>query len=200
MFTWRTLLLSSALACAIALPASAGLLSYDEAVDGELGFLTTTFALDSAGFNVIAGSSSLISPTFDNDSFFINLAPGLRIDSIAYSISNGTQTGGTGSYSTAYATQELETNSFLQQLIGDLTSNSVSEIVPSVSTPYEFATYRIWFGGSSSNGGVESASVDWRIEIETSEASVVPLPAGFLLLISGLGALGALRRTSRAAE
>ncbi|MEP1200766.1 VPLPA-CTERM sorting domain-containing protein [Tateyamaria sp.] len=189
----RTLVISSVVAIFVATSSWASTLSYDEATDGELGFLDTTFTLDMAGTNTITGSGSRVPSSFDNDSFFLNLASGISIDAIAFSIANGTSRG-SGTYTPGYSVQELDTGSFLSSFSADLSTNTVSSVGSVVAAPYAFSSYRIWFGGSSFNGGVDAAIWDWDISIETSVVSAVPVPASLPLLLAGLGIFGLARK------
>ncbi len=62
--------------------AHAALINYNESTDGDLGFLDTTFTLDTSGLNTISGSSTFITGfVFDSDSFLIDINSNLQISS-----------------------------------------------------------------------------------------------------------------------
>ena len=170
-------------------PGHAALLSYDEATDGDLGFLTTTFTIDMAGTNTVTGSGSRVGTSFDSDSFFLNLAPNLQIDSFGIAISNGSATGGTGTFEPFFDFFELDgTSSRLQSWGVDLSTNALSQRQTPVPTPYTFSSYRLNTGGSSFGGGVDQASWNYVLTFQTSQIAPVPLPATLpLLLVGGLG-------------
>jgi hypothetical protein len=186
-------LVSALLLCAVAAqgPVHAAAVNYAEEVDGELGFLDTTFTLDTPGLNTISGSSSKVSSIFDNDSFFIALDAGLTITQFDFTFSNGTQTDIL--FRPQFELQELDGATFLKDVAyniasGLITTNQVYNMPP----PYAFASYRVWLGGSTvtgSEGENPFASYDWNAQIVVS---AVPIPAALPLFATGLGLMGLL--------
>jgi len=186
-----TILLGIFFATSIPSGASAALLNYNEAIDGEIGFFTHTFTLDMAGNNLISGSGFRNSTGFDNDSFFLNLANGLQIDDYSVSIQNVFQIGGV--FHPQWALRELDTNTTLWNVDFDLATNSILNVFLAGSEPYDFSSYSVLFGGSTPIGMlVDSAGWNWQITIETSSIAPIPLPAAFPLFGTGLGILGFL--------
>jgi len=181
--TIKTLALTVFVYAGMICGASATIVNYDEAADGDLGFFTDTFLLDMAGTNTISGSS-FRNIVFDSDSFFLNLASGLRIVDYSVSISNGFQSGGV--FTPSFVLQELDTNTFLEAVGFDLTTN-LETVFQAGSEPYDFTSYKVQTGGSSQGSPI--ATWDWQYTIVTS---VIPLPAALPLYGTGLAVMGFL--------
>jgi len=170
---------------------TAALISYSESANGELGFLTTTFTLDTAGTNSISGSSSFTGAGFDNDSFFFNLDPSLKITGVVFNLGNGIQS------NVDFRPQiELATTSPITYLGGkyyNIGTGIFTSIASSAPFPYSYSSYRVYLGGSTFGTPIAgySANFDWQISVTTASTSVPESGVTALFLLGAFCALAA---------
>lgn len=194
---FRTLIAVVALAAVFDVSsARAALINYNESTDGELGFLNTTFTLDTAGLNTISGSSTRTPSGFDNDSFFMNVGSNLQISDFTFTFSNGTQSNII--FTPQFVLVELAGPTVLQNGGYTIATDTSFDFIVPVSPPYAFTSYRVSLGGTTfgTPGSSFFASFDWDASITTVS---VPEPSTITLFAFGLAGLGFMTRRRRKA-
>lgn len=215
-------LFAAALAVALAGPATAAPITYDEAVDGDLAESASDFFTLGVGTNTFTGSirrtsaSSGLGPSSsDQDRFQFNLAAGTRLTGITTAVlayNEDTSLGGRTDVTLQKSVQESVSGALafpplvvqnIDLLLGmPQTLTSLSDPRAVGVFPFETTDEFYLFSAGMSGllaGPVLFAETDYRVtfEVEAIPVSDVPLPAGAFFLIGGLGALAALRHRRR---
>lgn len=191
-----------------AAPAKAAPITYDEAVDGDLDFGLPPFALG-LGDNVFTGTTSLFfnpSPfvfTLDRDKFLFTIQPNRRLSSVVLTVTSVFNNSDSRVRVTMDASTEVRTGITDDQIARAPSTRVFDSNGPDVSLPLSLALteadlglgaglYRAQVGfGSGDNGlGVRDFGFNYTL---TLGVTPVPLPSGLWLLLSGLGALAAMR-------
>lgn len=187
-------------------PVLAQPLSYDEAVHGDLPSDGTAAQLNlGAGLNTVKGRMTVISDsqghfTLDLDPFGLQLAPGLAITGVDVALQFTDDTANTQTFAVFWGLTQWNP---LQQwdscfaLAGsyDGCAGSAQGGPLSLATPYTGeqlyvaqGTYHLWKNDQLPSGGSFAYTVSVQV-------SAIPEPGAALLMLGGLGLLGArLRR------
>lgn len=164
-----------------AVPAGAAPISYAESSGGDLPAVPTSLGLLDVGTNVITGfwSGTPVQPAdLNTDSFVVELAAGLRIDSIsiAYTLDRG---------------EETNVAATLQSPFTSILSSAGTSGPQTVAGLYEV----------NLSGSVMFNPTDWRVTYNVSRVDTgggpgnpVPLPGSLALMLPALLGLAALRR------
>ncbi len=191
-----------------AAPAKAAPITYDEAVDGDLDVSLPPFVLG-LGDNVFTGTISyFFNPSSfesisDRDGLLFTIQPNRRLTSVVLTVTSFFNNSDSTVSLGFTASPEVRTGITDDGIAGAPSALVFSTDGPDVSLPLSIAIPEVELGlgtglyralvqfGSGSNGpGVRDFGYDYTL---TLGVTPVPLPSGLWLLLSGLGALAAMR-------
>jgi len=180
--------------------ATATIINYDEAVDGDINpipLITPSFVVDMAGTHMFQGTASraLNNANSDTDRFQLFIDPGLSVVGYSVTLTNPVQSHTTSGATLIGDVDVLQGPIVLQTDAINLVSG-VTTISPTLNLPLNVSGLVLDAGVTRSIGFPDglSGSFDWKISIETA---VVPLPAAAWLFVSALGGLFGVKRWKR---
>ncbi len=191
-----------------AAPAKAAPITYDEAIDGDLDLSLPPFVLG-LGDNVFTGTTSFFlsfssfALVVDDDRFLFTIQPNLQLSSVMLTVTSFFNNSDSTVSLAFDASTEVRTGVTDDGIAGTPSTLVFSTNDPPVSLPLSLAIpeaelglgaglYRaqVGLGAGSIGPGVRDYGYDYTL---TLGVTPIPLPAGVWLLISGLGALAAMR-------
>jgi len=175
---------------------------YSESVDGDLDAVGTTNVNLIAGVNTILGSINQTPPA-DTDRIKVTQAIGMTVDSIVLSFA--------APFDDFNISQSM--NAALFNSVANVFDDNFGQINSGASISASFFDS---FGPETGplsqdtgeavwdfqlSAGIVAPAQPWTLEINTTQepTSVIPLPAGGLLLLTGLGGFAAFKRRKKRA-
>lgn len=172
---------------------------YSEAVDGDLDPTAAPTVQLVEGVNTITGTLPGTPPT-DFDAIFFQQGAGIVVDAISLTFGPGWNTAQVNSVTTA-----------LFQPAVNLFDDNFNTVPNTSAPPTITASFQDTFGPETGPlardvegmiwrfelvGDVVFPSADWTLTINTTftPPAPIPVPAGFPLLVAGIGSLALLRR------
>ena len=189
-----------------AAPAKAAPITYDEAVDSDLDPSLPPFVLG-LGDNVFTGTTSFFSDPsqniLDRDRFLFTIEPNRRLSSVVLTVTSVFNNSDSTIRVGMAASTDIRTGITDDRIARAPSTRVFDSTGPDVSLPLSLAIpeadlglgaglYRaqVGFGSGNSGSGVSDFGFNYTL---TLGVTPVPLPSGLWLLLSGLGALAAMR-------